>query len=252
MTLLATQADFRDYALAFDPQGRYLYFLSLRTYDLVYDSVQFDLSFPRAARSYLIALQANGPAPFEPAPKGFKDEGTGGHKATAPAALPAIEPEGLARRVAAFPVPEGRFGKIAGVAQGKVIWTAMPIVGAHGREGHKDTPGKLEVWDFERAEVKTLLQEADRFVLADDHRSLLVRHGKQLIALDATRKPEDGHNDSEDLGKPSRRNGIVDLARVRLAVLPPQEWAQLLRDVWRLQRDQFWTADMSGTDWPAM
>jgi tricorn protease len=67
-SLLATQPEFRDYAPAFDPEGKYLYFLSLRTYDPVYDAVQFELSFPRAARPYLIALQAGGPAPFEPAP----------------------------------------------------------------------------------------------------------------------------------------------------------------------------------------
>ena len=59
---LVTQPDFRDYAPAFDPEGRYLYFLSIRTFDPVYDSVQFELSFPRAARPYLIALQAGGRA----------------------------------------------------------------------------------------------------------------------------------------------------------------------------------------------
>ena len=48
------------------PTGKYLYFLSLRTFDPVYDSVQFELSFPRAARPYLIALQAGGRPPFEP------------------------------------------------------------------------------------------------------------------------------------------------------------------------------------------
>ena len=72
-SLLATQPEFRDYSPAFSPCGKYLYFLSLRTYDPVYDSVQFELSFPRAARPYLLALQAGGVAPFEPAPKGLKD-----------------------------------------------------------------------------------------------------------------------------------------------------------------------------------
>ncbi len=42
-TALATQPEFRDYCPAFDPAGRYLYFLSLRTFDPVYDSVQFEL-----------------------------------------------------------------------------------------------------------------------------------------------------------------------------------------------------------------
>src|SRR6185312_16046909 len=39
---------------------------------------------------------------------------------------------------------------------------------------------------------------------------------------------------------------------VRVSVAPPQEWAQMLREVWRLQRDQFWVPDMSGVDWDAV
>ena len=60
-SVVVTHPEFRDYCPAFDPDGRYLYFLSIRTFDPVYDSVQFELSFPRAARPYLIALAA-GPA----------------------------------------------------------------------------------------------------------------------------------------------------------------------------------------------
>ena len=69
-----TTPEFRDYSPAFDPSGKYLYFLSLRTFDPVYDNVQFELSFPRAARPYLIALQADQRPPFEPEPKGMKPE----------------------------------------------------------------------------------------------------------------------------------------------------------------------------------
>ena len=39
---------------------------------------------------------------------------------------------------------------------------------------------------------------------------------------------------------------------MRVSVTPPAEWRQMFREVWRLQRDQFWTADMSGIDWGAM
>ena len=39
----------------------------------------------------------------------------------------------IERRVAAFPVPEGRFDQIAGVAGDKVVWSLMPVAGAHGR-----------------------------------------------------------------------------------------------------------------------
>jgi tricorn protease len=33
---------------------------------------------------------------------------------------------------------------------------------------------------------------------------------------------------------------------------PPREWRQMLHEVWRLQRDQFWVSDMSGIDWEAV
>ncbi len=250
-TLLATAPEFRDWSPSFDPAGRYLYFLSLRTFDPVYDSVQFELSFPRAARPYLVALQADAPPPFDPAPRAVADEPRGAPEAPAKAGpLPPIEPEGLARRIAAFPVPEGRFGQIAGIVQGKVAWTTLPIPGAHGRGGHKDGPGKLEVFDFARGELRTLAEKADAFTLAADGRTLLVRAGHALRALDAAARPDDRPPPADD--RPSRANGRLDLGRLRVAVEPGAEWAQLLHEVWRLQRDHFWVEDMSGVDWPGM
>jgi tricorn protease len=35
-------------------------------------------------------------------------------------------------------------------------------------------------------------------------------------------------------------------------VSPRDEWRQMFREAWRLQRDQFWTPDMSGVDWAAV
>ena len=39
---------------------------------------------------------------------------------------------------------------------------------------------------------------------------------------------------------------------MRVSVDPPREWRQMLHEVWRLQRDQFWVPDMSGIDWEAV
>ncbi|MGA3219202.1 MAG: S41 family peptidase, partial [Acidimicrobiales bacterium] len=41
----------------------------------------------------------------------------------------------------------------------------------------------------------------------------------------------------------------VDLGRARVLVDPASEWAQMVREAWRLQPEQFWTADLSGVDW---
>ncbi len=249
-TTLVTQPEFRDWSPAFDPAGKYLYFLSARTFDPVYDAVQFELSFPRAARPYLIALQADAQPPFEPQPRGLKRADPPQPKGAEAEEL-RVDLDGIARRVAAFPVPEGRYGQIAG-ANGRALWTVLPIPGAHGRGGHKDTPGRLEVFDFEAMKAETLADRADRFELAADHTTLVVRDGKRLRALDATAKPEANQQRPEKADEYSRATGWIDLARVRIALDPRAEWRQMLREVWRLQRDQFWVADMSGVDWNAV
>ncbi len=245
---LVTQPEFRDYSPSFDPQGRWLYFLSLRTYDPVYDSVQFEMSFPRAARPYLVALRSGGAAPFEPQPRGLKadDKDAAAKAETAPLH---IDLPGIAQRVAAFPVSESRFGKLAGAANGKVLWTVLPIEGQQGRGGHKEGSGRLEAFDFETQRTDTLMAKADDFVLGADHHTLLVRDGKRWRAIAADHR-EDRREDVGDA--PSRKSGWLDLGRIRVSVEPKLEWRQMLREVWRLQRDYFWVADMSGVDWPAM
>jgi tricorn protease len=250
-----TEPEFRDSSPAFDLEGRYLYFVSVRTFDPVYDNVRFDLSFPRGARPYLITLQAGGRPPFDPEPRGLGGEannGAAGAKTTiAPAPL-RVDLAGIALRVTAFPVAESRYGRIAGAARGKVVWNVQNIVGAHGRGGHKEAGGKLERFDFASGRTETLADKIDDFALAADGLTLVYRDGKTLraIAVDGKvdAKPEPGDAD----GPPSRKNGRIDLERVRVAVEPRREWQQMLREVWRLQRDQFWSPALSGVDWNAV
>jgi tricorn protease len=246
---LVTQPEFRDYSPAFDPQGRWLYFLSLRTYDPVYDSVQFEMSFPRAARPYLVALRSGGTSPFEAQPRSLKADDKATPATPAEAEPLHIDLAGISQRIAAFPVAENRFGKLAGAANGKVFWTVLPIEGQQGRGGHKEGSGRLEAFDFETQRVDTLMAKADDFVLGADHHTLLVREGKRWRAIAADHR-EDRRDDGGDA--PSRKSGWLDLARMRVSVDPRLEWRQMLREVWRLQRDYFWVADMSGVDWPGM
>ena len=144
---------------------------------------------------------------------------------------------------------ENRFGKLAGAADGKVLWTVLPIEGQQGRGGHKEGSGRLEVFDFEMQRADTLMAKADDFALGADHHTVLIREGRRWRAI-AVDHREDRR---EDVGEaPSRKSGWLDLGRIRVSVDPRLEWRQMLREVWRLQRDHFWVADMSGVDWPAM
>ncbi|HBP17556.1 MAG TPA: hypothetical protein DEA08_07175, partial [Planctomycetes bacterium] len=58
-----------DSAPCFDPKGRYLFFISYRTFNPVYDRFYFDLGFPMGGKPYLVTLRPDVRSPFRPEPK---------------------------------------------------------------------------------------------------------------------------------------------------------------------------------------
>ncbi len=289
---------------AFDPEGKYLYFLGQRDFNPVYDSLHFDLGFPAGARPFLLTLQADAPDPFRPAPhapdaKAKKDEEeededdlaeesvalpdaeesedaletddtdetAPGTEATPeaegteaavrssnkrkPATTPmTVDLDGITRRVVGFPVREGRYGQIAGL-KGKALFTSFPIEGALGRSwmpGDAEAKGKLDAYDFESQKKETLVTGITDFQLSADHKTLYYRAAQRLRALKAGEKPDD----KAPADPPGRKNGWMDLSRAKVSVDPGSEWRQMAREAWRLQREYFWTPDMSQVDWNAI
>jgi len=278
-----TRPVLRDVGPAFDPQGRYLYLISYREFNPVYDNLQFDLNFPRGTRPYLITLQADLPSPFATPPRdaeannGAEDEGEEplaavNGQTTENAAEATDEPgedetegpeqsangeekvridlEGIVDRIVAFPVDEGRYGAIRGLKDGRVVYSRYPVEGALGQSWRSAIPpakGQLVLYDFKNEKEETLVNGISSFKLSRDGSQLIYRAGSRLRVLKAGSKPP------KDAGsKPGRKSGWLDLSRIRISVVPGVEWAQMLGEAWRLQRDHFWTADMSRVDWVAV
>jgi tricorn protease len=201
---LVTRPDFRDVRPSFDPEGRYLYFLSYRVFDPVYDAVYFDLGFPRTVRPHLITLRADEPSPFVPKPKGFgqqtkaeQPKGDGKEKDDKkaedgkPKAVQ-VDLDGLGERVVAFPVPEGRYTQVWGI-RGKALFTNYPITGSLRRtpfDIEEEPRGRLEAYDFAEQKHDTLAEGMSRFKLSQDGSTLVYRSGRRLRALRAGDKPD--------------------------------------------------------------
>jgi tricorn protease len=245
-----TRAEFADVYPSWDPEGKYLYFLSYRIFDPVPDSIFFDYGFPRSVKPFLITLQKDTKPPFEKDPKGFGDEG--GPKPEAKKETLAkpkgikIDLDGIESRVLAIPVPEGRYTQVWGI-KNKVLLTAYDVEGTANRNwfAPEEPKGRLEVFDFDEGKHETLVGGINYFKVADDNATLIYRANDRLRALKAGSKPEDNPKESS----PDRKSGWIDLNRIRISVEPVAEWKQMLREAWRLQRDHFWVEEMSGVDW---
>nr|MBP7620064.1 PD40 domain-containing protein [Gemmatimonadales bacterium] len=105
-----TDDEFQSWSPSFDPRGRYLYFLSNRSFSPVMGAVDQDHVFLDMARPYLVLLKADEPDPFGPQPavaaEPAKDEGQANKKKDAPPEQPVavrIDLDGIGRRVLAVP-----------------------------------------------------------------------------------------------------------------------------------------------------
>ncbi|MGH8928387.1 MAG: S41 family peptidase [Acidimicrobiia bacterium] len=137
--------DFDNWAPSFDPEGRFLTFLSARVFDPVPDFHFHDFAFPRSVLPMLVTLRADAASPFSvaaraprppgppvPPPPAPNSSASGNAKPADPEAEKAppsveIDLEGLAGRVQAFPVPPALYTRIK-AARGRAFFLYHPKV----------------------------------------------------------------------------------------------------------------------------
>ncbi|MGC9213227.1 MAG: S41 family peptidase [Athalassotoga sp.] len=234
-----TKPVLRDMMPVFDPLGRYLYIISLRVFNPVYDKMNFALGFPKGMRPYLITLRKDLPSPFIPIPKGFKEE-----KGAEEVKDVVIDFDGIKDRILPFPVEEGIYTNI-GATKDKIFYTSLPVEGAITDDIFSlELPANatLKYFDLNDLEEKTFLDHVSNFKISEDGSSIIVRIKNKIRVLSTSAEvPKEE--------KTGRKGGWIDLTRIKISVDPVLEWQQMLKEAWRLQRDYFWREDMSGLDW---
>ncbi|MCH2291840.1 MAG: S41 family peptidase, partial [SAR324 cluster bacterium] len=162
-----------------------------------------------------------------------------------------IDLEGIRERIVEFPVPEGLYEQILGLPN-KVLFTETPLLEAihgEGSETEDNNQGVLWVYDFEKQEKEVIAHEVDQVEVNPAGKTMLYFSGNQIRILEAGVPVPD---ESESDGSPSRKSGWLDLSRVRIAINYQDEWSQMFREAWRLQKEFFWNEQLSGVDWNAV
>jgi tricorn protease len=247
-----TDGRFTDTDPAFTADGKYLAFLSVRSFDPVYDAQVFDLSFPYGCRPYLVSLAAATPSPFAPLPGGRPfggrhEDGSGeDREREAPPARTTVDAEGLAGRVVQIPVAESRYSSLRAVSGG-LAWLREPVIGNLGEGGPKlddDVPRpSLEHFDLDAQRCTELADELDWFEVSGDGSVLVTSDEGKLCVVPAARKP--------DSDNPADRV-TVDKSRARFLADPAALWRNAYAEAGRLIRRDFWVPDLAGVEWDAV
>jgi tricorn protease len=235
-----TDGRFADTSPVFTADGLYLAFLSQRTFDPVYDTQSFDLSFPFGSRPYLVPLGAHTPSPFGPMPDGRPLSQEPGED-PADGVTVTVDPDGLAERIVTVPVEEARYRGLRSV-KGGLVWLRSPVAGVLGEGGadlDDDRPrSALQRFDLRKREIKELAAGVDWFRVSGDGTRLVVRDHDELRVMPSARKQDD-----------SGETVVVDESRARFQADPAALWRHAYTEAGRFMRRDFWTADMSGVDW---
>ncbi len=260
-----TEAVNEDDSPCFDPDGKYLYFISSREFNPAYDALHFSLGFPFGSRPYLVTLQADLRSPFSPdaamataeaEDKKDKKEAKGAD-AEADAKTEAdtdkkpepitIDLEGIQQRVVAFPVKDGRYYNLRAI-KGKVFYLTYGVHGTLDAQfsDNAQVKGTLQCYDLDKREQETLLTGLNSYGVSPDGSKLVAWDGSKLRVIKAGEKPAEKMLSAS---APGPKSGLIDFNRLRVGVVPVEEWTQMFHDAWRRMRDHFWTENMSGVDW---
>lgn len=236
-----TSGYYSDTNPVFDPDGKYLYFLTNRTFTPVYSRIDNSFVYPNTTQIALVTLSKDTLSPLAPKNDSTtvkkdndikkEEKKNGDVKENDKPKETIISFDGFEERITILPPPAGNYGGISAV-QGKVIFHKLPNSGS----GDKKKP--VMYFDLDKREEKTIIDDVDGFqVSADGKKILLVKTGSYSIV---------------DIAPDQKLEKKMPVNQLEMTVEPRSEWKQIFNDAWRIQRDFFYDKNMHGVNWNKM
>ncbi len=232
---------------AWDPDGKYLFYMSDREYAPQISTLEFNFAGNRMTGIFALTLQKDGPNPFPPESDEVtivkkdekKDEKKDAEKKpeTKPGELKpvTIDWDGLESRVTRVPVAASNYGGLAAIKDHLIYVEVGSFY--YGRESAQRP--KVVIYSMKDRKATTLVEGARGYDISADGKKILVREGAAFNLYDATPK-----------GQASKKT--VSTAGLVVDRIPAQEWRQIFNEVWRRYRDFFYVTNMHGYDWEAL
>ena len=226
---------------AFDANGKYLYFTSSTDTALTLGMWEMSgMNRPVSRHVYATTLEPSYASPVSPrtgfeksgrADKG-KDKDAEGKDKAPPRVK--IDFDGLLARAVALPVKPANY---VGLSTGKSGQLYLEKAAMALLDPEDNGPLKIEAFDLKTRKTNTLVDGVTAFQLAANGTKMLYRKGKGWFIADAGPK-----------AKKDAKPASLDTSSLRVFVQPHEQWTQMYRDAWRMQRAFFYNPDYDGLD----
>lgn len=95
----------------------------------------------------------------------------------------------------------------------------------------------LKLTNKKNNEVVNIASSINNFTFSGDGKKLLFRDKSGIIVMNA------------DGTKPDIKKNSVDITKWAFTIDPVEDWKQMFKDAWRMERDYFYDKNMHGVDW---
>ncbi|HKJ06812.1 MAG TPA: PDZ domain-containing protein, partial [Flavobacteriaceae bacterium] len=232
-TTQVTSGFYNDFSPSFDPNGKYLYFLTNRHFRPNYSS--FDNSFiynkatllaavplTKATKSPLVEKNDSVKFTEETEPEASEKKVKSKNDKTSKSKTTKIDLNGFENRIVILPVNPDSYRNLT-ATHGKVIY----------QKG-----SSLLYYDLKEREEEEVIKGIQRYSLtANNKKILILQKGKFAIIK---------------LAKDQKAKDFLKVKDMSMKLNPKEEWRQIYRDAWRLQRDYFYDENMHGLDWESV
>lgn len=234
-----TDATFSDSNPVFSCDGKFLFFLSNRDFNLAFSSFEFDYLYNNATRIYALPLRGDGTSltPYKEDREPYGDEkndnakkkekNDASKKGKEPDSKPSpekikveIDTDHAEHRIQALPLNPGNYRLIGSVEEGLLYSSGNKII----RYNIKDE------------KTEDILDGVGYGILAADGKSFIYRQRDNY----GVAKNQPGQN---------ANTGKINLDNLRMKIDPRAEWNQIYADAFRIFRDYFYVNNMHGVDW---
>ncbi|MDP3434646.1 MAG: PDZ domain-containing protein [Bacteroidota bacterium] len=230
-----TNDSFNDNSPVFSPDGKYIYFVSDRDFNLAFSSFEFNYVYNKSTRIYAMALKADAPKLFkdkndvEPVkeaekpkeePKKDKNAKTEEKPAVKEPVKVQIDLDGINSRITAFPPKSGEYRNLTAI-DGGILYISE---------------GSLRKFSIEDEKDEEVMDKVGQAVVSADGKMMIYRSGKDFGITKLTTGQKSGA-------------GKLNLEEMVMKIDPKKEWAQVYTDGWRIFRDYFYVSNLHGIDW---
>ncbi len=216
----------------FSRDGKYLVFVSARTFNPTYSATEWNHSYQDMNKIYLVTLNSETPSPFAP-----KDDQVVIIGDSVKPATPAkdskkntlvIDPTGIKDRILEIPTAAGNYYSLE-LINDKIYYVFSST----------ETQGsRFKVFDLAKQKESELGQNTG-FTLSSNGKKMLLSQGGKYGVVDIPS------------GKASIEESI-NLSGLKVMVDKQEEWQQIFDETWRHMRDFFYDRNMHGVDWKAI